>query len=88
MYDALGLILEQARLGADVSINDVARRAEMDKSTIWRLETGRLVAAPRNLAEILTAYSTATSVPEAELLARWGAEVARQSRGPRRQPKR
>lgn len=88
MYAALGRVLEDARKSANVSVNEIARQAVMDKSTLYRLETGRLIAAPRHLAEILTAYAVATSTPEAELLARWGAETARQSRDGRRPPSR
>lgn len=86
MYGELGLVLRDAREEYGITQKKISELAGVDQSNISRLEAGRLTDAPRNLREIIAAYSRATSIAEAELLSRWGAEVARESRR-RRHPR-
>lgn len=68
--DALGDGLRQARLARGMGLRELAAVAAVNKTTLWRLETGRRrtrASTLRRLAEGLTPWADESAPDEAEI---------------------
>lgn len=59
-------LLATKRKEMDLSVNEVARRAEVDVGTVWRIEQGK-IASPK--AESIKAIGEVLGIPAADLFA-------------------
>lgn len=71
MHDGSSVRLRAARLGAGLSIRELASRAGVAASTVWRIETGRLDPTVGMLERLLSAAGGSVG---------WGAEAIRATR--------
>lgn len=65
----LGIELRRLRLGAELTLDDVAKQLQMSESRLSRIETGRAVARSRDVRALLDLYEVADST-QRELLLR------------------
>jgi transcriptional regulator with XRE-family HTH domain len=59
-------LLSKKRAAAGLSVNEVARRADVDPGTVWRIEQGQI---PTPKAESLKAIGNVLSIPSVDLFA-------------------
>jgi transcriptional regulator with XRE-family HTH domain len=70
LLDYAAPVLRAARIRADLSQVEIAKRAGVSHATISRMETGKTWPSGTNVESVIDAYATVTGLSQLDLLER------------------